>query len=55
MNPRADSRELAMSTKIFVNLPVKNLDKPIEFFKGPRLRLQPAIHRRNGRLHGDQR
>jgi uncharacterized protein len=26
--------ELAMTTKIFVNLPVQNLDKSIEFFKG---------------------
>jgi hypothetical protein len=55
MNLRADSRELAMSTKIFVNLPVKDLDKSMEFFKGLGFAFNRQIHRRNGRLHGDQR
>ena len=33
-----------MATKIFVNLPVKDLQKSIAFFT--------AVHRRNGDVHG---
>ena len=40
-----------MSTKIFVNLPVKDLAKSMAFFTAWIL-LQPAIHGRNGGLHG---
>ena len=44
-----------MAQQIFVNLPVKNLDKSIAFFKRARLHLPSPVHRQECDLHDRQR
>ncbi len=43
------------SRKIFVNLAVHDLPRSMDFFALSRLLVQPAVHRRQGGLHGPQR
>jgi predicted lactoylglutathione lyase len=42
-----------MTTKIFVNLAVQDLDRSKAFFKELGFTFNPQIHGRDGRMHGD--
>ena len=47
--------EAADPRKLFVNIPVNDVQRSIDLLREARLHLQPAVHRRNGDLHARRR